>query len=91
MNSYPRESLEFEATKVTVTIAGVVTVVTTGVAFAVVQDPARPVTFTAATILSGATGFLVGPYGIGVWRKFAQVSGYTPELPVIDCGLFQIT
>jgi hypothetical protein len=91
MNSYPRESVEFEATQVTVSVAGVATVVTTGVQFAVTQDPARPTVFTAATILSGNTGFLVGTYAVGYWRKWAKVTGYSPEIPVIDCGLFQIT
>jgi hypothetical protein len=92
MNSYPRESTEFEATQVTVTIAGVATVVTAGVLFAVTpNDGSRPVTFTPATLLSGNTGFLVGTYAVGYWKKWAQVTGYSPEIPVIDCGLFQIT
>ena len=90
MNSYPRESVEFEATQVTVSVAGVATIVTTGVTFAVTTELGRPSTYTAATILNGQTGFMVGTYTPGKWRKWARVDSF-PEQPVIDCGLFIIT
>ena len=84
--TYPRETVEFQA--VTVTVDG--TVVTTGVTFCVVPDGARPVTFIAATTLSGKIGVMVTGLTPGNYRVFAQVAS-SPETPVIDCGLFTVT
>lgn len=87
-NKYPRETVEF--IPVTVTVNGAVII--TGVSFAVTAAfNVRPVTFNAATILNGQTGFMVsGPTAVGSYRVWAKVSD-APETPVIDCGTYQVT
>ena len=90
MNTYPRESVEFEATQVTASVAGVATIITTGVSFAVTTELGRPTTYTPAIILNGQTGFMVGNYTVGQWHKWARVDSF-PETPVIDCGWFTIS
>jgi hypothetical protein len=87
-NVYPRESVEFQP--VLVTQDGVA--ITTGVEFAVIKPTARPTDadWFAATLLQGATGFLTGTYGVGIWKVWAQVTD-SPEIPVIDCGTFQVS
>lgn len=86
VNAYPRESVEFQP--VTVTRDGVS--VNSGLTFAVVADGARPVTFTAATVVDGVAGVLVAGLAAGTYRVFAQFEA-SPEIPVIDCGHFYIT
>ena len=86
MNSYPRETVEFQP--VTVTVNGAA--VTTGVSFADVPSGARPSTFTAATTLSGRVGVMVQGYGPGSRDVYAQVTA-NPETPVIYCGSYEVT
>jgi hypothetical protein len=85
-NVYPRESTEFVA--VAVTNAG--SPVTTSLEFAVVADGARPTAWTASTTLSGNTGILITGLTPGFYRVWARVTS-SPETPVIECGVIQIT
>lgn len=86
MNIYPRESVEFQP--VPVYQNGVL--VTTSVSFSVVVLGARPSTFTAATVLQGATGFMVTGYSVGTYDVWAQVVS-APETPVLYCGSFGVS
>lgn len=86
MSTYPRETVEF--VPVTVTVNG--SVVTAGVEFAVVQDGARPSTWSAATSLSGSIGVLISGLTPGQWNIWARVSA-SPETPVINCGFITVT
>ena len=86
MNSYPRETIEFQA--VTVTVNNVP--VTTGVTFCDVPSGARPVTFAPAVTLSGQIGVMVQGYGPGTRDIYAKVTA-NPETPVILAGSYTIT
>ena len=87
-NIYPRESVEFQPVLITLDN----TVITTAVQFAVLTTTDRPQTsdWFNATILAGATGFLTGTYAKGTWKVWAQITD-SPEIPVIDCGSFQVS
>lgn len=84
-NAYPRETVEFQPVSVTRDGAAV----TAGLAFAVVPDGTRPVTFTPAVVAEGKTGVMVSGLTAGTYRIFAQISAGA-ETPVIDCGYFYI-
>jgi hypothetical protein len=86
VNAYPRESVEFQP--VNVTQDGIA--VTSGLSFAIVADGARPVTFTAATVLDNKPGVMLTGLAAGTYRIFAKLTN-SPEIPVIDCGYFYIT
>lgn len=84
-NLYERESVEFQPVEIKLNGA----VVLDGVSYAIVPDGERPVTFTAAVILSGKTGVMIQGLSRGTYRIFAKVLN-TPEVPVIDCGHFYV-
>lgn len=84
-NAYPRETVEFQPVSVTRDGAAV----STGLAFAVVPDGARPATFTPAVVVDGKTGVMVSGLAAGTYRIFAQITAGA-ETPVIDCGYFYI-
>lgn len=86
MNTYPRESVEFQP--VTVTVDGVT--VTSGVEFAVTEPGTRPTVWAAAVTLSGKIGVMVEGFNPGNWHVWARITS-TPEIPVVDCGAFIIT
>ena len=86
MNSYERESIEFQPVIVTVDGA----VVTSGFTVAIVPNGARPTTYVAPITLAGKTGVMIQgltPGLYGVWAKVAS----TPETVVIKCGTVIIT
>lgn len=87
-NSYPRESVEFVPVLVTLDN----NTITNGIEFSVTLPSARPTdsSWFAATLLAGETGFLTGTYTPGTWKVWARVTD-SPEIPVIDCGAFQIS
>lgn len=85
VNLFQRESVEFQP--VTVTVAGVA--VTSGVTFCVTAEDERPVTFSAATTLSGQIGVMVTTLSPGTYRVWAKISS-SPETPVLDCGTFRV-
>ena len=87
-NIYPRESVEFQPVLITLDNVSI----TTGIQIAVLKTNDRPVDgdwFTAST-LSGQAGFFTGSYAAGTWKVWAKVSD-SPETPVIDCGVFQVS
>jgi len=86
MNSYPRETTQFQP--VIVTENGLT--ITTGVKFSDVPDGSRPTTWVTPTTLNGAIGVMVAGYPAGRRRIFAQVTA-NPETPVIDCGVYMVT
>jgi len=86
MNTYPRESVEFQPVPVYQDGA----IITTAIAYSVVATGLRPGAFTAATILAGATGLLVGTYATGTYDVWVQITA-NPEIPVLLAGSFQIT
>lgn len=86
VNTYPRESVEFQPAPIYQDGA----IITTAIAYSVVATGLRPSTFTAATLLAGATGFLVGTYSQGTYDVWAQITA-NPEIPVIFCGSFAIS
>jgi hypothetical protein len=84
--AYERETNEF--VPVTVTVNGAVTI--SGVSLCVTAAfDERPVTWVAATILDGETGFMLTGRPVGSYRVWAKVSD-SPEAPVIDCGTFRV-
>ena len=87
-NVYPRESVEFQPVLITLDN----TVITSNVHFAVLTQTDRPQTsdWFNATLLQGATGFLTGSYTQGTWNVWAQITD-SPEIPVINCGSFQVS
>jgi len=87
-NVYPRESVEFQPVLITLDN----TIVTDNVELAVLLPNDRPQDsdWFAATILAGATGFLTGTYAKGTWNVWAQITD-SPEIPVINCGAFQVS
>lgn len=86
VNAYPRESVEFQPVKITRDGLAI----TTGLSFAIAVDGARPVTFTAATVLNDEPGVMISGLAAGTYRIFARLDA-SPEIPVIDCGYFYIT
>jgi hypothetical protein len=86
MNTYPRETVEFQP--VAVTVNG--TPVTTGVQFAIAAAGARPITWAAPVTLNAQIGVMVENLQPGVWHVWAQITS-TPEIPVIDCGAFEVS
>lgn len=86
MNTYPRETAEFQP--VTVTVDGAP--VTTGVQFAVVESGARPTSWTTPVTLGGKIGVMVENLDPGTWHVWAQITS-DPETPVVDCGEFDVT
>lgn len=82
----PRETVEY--IPVIVTVNGAVT--TTGIEFAVTPDGARPTSWTAAVVLSGATLVLLTGLSPGQWNVWARVSE-SPEIVVIECGPIVVT
>ena len=87
-NIYPRESVEFQPVLITLDNS----VITSNVQLAVLTPNDRPLSsdWFNATILQGATGFLTGSYTAGTWKVWAQITD-SPEIPVIDCGVFQVS
>jgi hypothetical protein len=86
MNSYPRESDEFEAVKITVDGVRV----TAGVELTVTTGKDRPSDWVAPTLLGGKIGIMTGGRVPDIYRVWAKVTD-SPETPVIDCGTFAIT
>lgn len=92
MSDYPRETTEYLF--VNVTIDGQTT--TAGVELAIQPQTgtttARPTTWTAATIVDNKTAHLIHDQDPGLYRVWARVTTTdSPEIPVIDCGLYRIT
>jgi hypothetical protein len=86
VNTYERESVEFQP--VTVTVDG--TPVTTGVEIAVTTGNQRPTTWAAATVLDDQVGYLIdGLDPERVYTLWARVTD-SPEVPVVRAGEFQI-
>jgi hypothetical protein len=86
VNSYERESVEFQP--VTITVDG--TPVTSGVTFCLAPDGTRPVTFTTPAAVNGKIGVLVTGLTPGAYRIWAKVTA-NPETPVLNCGYITIT
>lgn len=86
MNTYPRETVEFQS--VTVTVDGVI--VTSGVQFAVAPAGTRPVNWANPATLNNEIGVMVENLTPGRWHVWAQISS-TPETPVVDCGEFDVS
>lgn len=86
MNTYPRETTEFQP--VTVRVDSVT--VTTGIQFAITARSTRPTTWTDAVLLGGKTGVMITGLAVGLYRIWAKVTS-SPETPVLDCGLLEIT
>lgn len=86
MNSYPRESDEFQAVTVTVDDIDV----TDGVTLAVTRGDHRPTGWTDLVTLSGKIGVMTGGRTPGTYRVWAKITA-SPEIPVLDCGAFAIT
>jgi hypothetical protein len=86
MNSYERESIEFQP--VTVTVDGVA--VTTGVTLAIVPNGTRPTTYSTPATVAGKAGVMVQGLTPGLHTIWAKVVG-TPETVVINCGTVIIT
>jgi hypothetical protein len=86
VNTYPRETVEFQAVSVAVDGAAV----TTGVQLAVVPSGQRPDTWADPTSLDGKIGVMVDGLAVGYWHVWAKVTS-TPEQPVIFCGSLQVT
>ena len=86
MNSYERESIEFQ--QVTVTVDGEAT--TAGLSFAITSNGARPNTYVEPVIVAGKTGVMIQGLAPGLHSIWAQVAS-TPETVVINCGTVRIT
>jgi hypothetical protein len=86
VNSYERESVEFQP--VTITVDG--TAVTTGVTFCLAPDGVRPVTFAAPATVAGKIGVLVTGLTPGAYRVWAKIAS-NPETPILNCGYITIT
>ena len=86
IDSYPRETVEFLA--VTVKVDGVE--VLEEVTFCVALSGARPGVFVAPSTLDGKIGVLITGLLPGYYVVWAKVTS-NPEIPVINCGAFQVT
>jgi len=82
----PRETSEFMPVVITVDAVAV----TSGVAFALVTNGARPTTWVPATVLGPETLVFVSGLSVGVYTLFAQVTAGA-EVAVIEVGALQIT
>jgi hypothetical protein len=85
-NTYPRETVEFQA--VTVTVNG--QVVTDDVEFSITERDVRPTVWDVAVVNGSEIGFMVEGFDPGVWKVWARVTS-APEVPVVDCGFFIVT
>jgi hypothetical protein len=86
VNSYPRETVEFQG--ITVTVDGVE--VLTGITVCIVAHGARPVSFVTPTTLSGKLGVMLTGLTPGTYDIYAKIVS-APETPVVDCGSVVIT
>jgi hypothetical protein len=64
--------------------------ITSGVAFSVVPQGARPGTWVAAVIADGATCVEIVSLAPGYWNIYSKLT-LAPWAPVVDCGTIQIT
>ena len=87
-NRYPRETVEFQP----VTILKDGEPVTTAVEFAIIANGDRPLEadWGAAIELDSRIGVMVAALEPGPWNIWARVTD-TPEIPVLDCGVFRVT
>lgn len=90
MNSYPRETNDFQP--VILELGGVrVTVAQVGsVKLSDVPDGSRPLVWTDPVVFKGALGVAVAGYGPGKRRVFAKVTE-NPFAPALDCGTYLVT
>jgi hypothetical protein len=86
VNSYERETTEFQPVTITVDGASV----TTNVTFCLAPDGVRPVTFTAPATVAGKIGVLVTGLTPGAYRVWAKITS-NPETPILNCGYITIT
>jgi len=86
MNTYPRETVEFGP--ITVTVDG--TEVLTGIEVCVALNGTRPNVWVAPTTLAGKIGVMIDGMTPGLYSIWARITS-SPEIPVIDCGLFKVT
>jgi len=85
MNTYERESIEFQP--VTVTVNGAP--VTSGVTFAITPNGTRPLAYVAPTTVDGKIGVMVQGLAHGLYDVWAKVNS-TPEAVVINCGYISV-
>ena len=50
----------------------------------------RPTTWTAATLVGGAYGALIGPLDRGTWKVYVRATGAAPEEPVVLAGYLKV-
>lgn len=86
VNSYPRETLEFQG--LTIKKDGVVT--TTGIEVCIVAHGSRPTGWAPATVLGAEIGIMINIATPGSYNVWARITD-APEIPVINCGLVSIT
>lgn len=86
MNTYPRETVEFQP--VAVAVNGVP--VTSGVEFTTAAAGTRPTGWAAPVTLDAQIGVMVEGLAPGTWHVWARITS-DPEVPVIDCGAFDVT
>lgn len=86
INTYPRETIEFQP--ISFELDGLP--ITNNVFVAVAATGTRPQTWAPATALDGAIGVMISGLAPGSWTVFAKVTD-APETPVVECGRIKIT
>lgn len=87
-NEYQRTTTEF----IWLPVYNNGTLVTSGVAYSVVLQPGAEGTHTAATIMNGKTGVIIGPnITPGLYKVWASVTTGGQELPHFVLGTYRVT
>jgi hypothetical protein len=83
MNTYERETVDFQPVNVTVGGAPV----TAGVEVCVVPEDQRPAAFIPAVVRGATIGVSIAGMSPGTYDVYTRVSA-GPDVPVIKCGSF---
>lgn len=86
MNTYERETVDFQPVNVTVGGAPV----TAGVSLCVVPEDQRPAAFSPAVVRGPTLGVVIAGMSPGTYDVYAKVAAGA-DVPVIKCGSFIVS
>lgn len=88
INTYPRESVEFQP--ILITLDGTPFTTAADIEVCITAPSARPSTWIASTSLGGEIGVMIQNLAVGSYVVWARITD-SPEIPVINCGSFAVS
>lgn len=88
INTYPRESVEFQP--ILITLDGTPFTTAADIEVSITAPSARPSTWIASTSLGGEIGVMIENLAVGSYTVWARITD-SPEIPVINCGSFAVS